>query len=60
MVLNSKILNVIDISTPFESEMKQWIELFAQKLDIKISNNYNKYDMRSTPDVLISGPCTWL
>ena len=38
----SKILNLIDISTPFESEMKQWIELFAQKLDIKISNNYSQ------------------
>lgn len=38
----SKILNVVDISTPFESEMGQWIKLFAQKLDLKISNNYSK------------------
>lgn len=38
----SKILNVIDISTPFESEMRQWIELFAQKLDLKITNNYSQ------------------
>ena len=38
----SKILNVVDISTPFESEMRQWIELFAQKLDLKITNNYSQ------------------
>ena len=38
----SKILNVIDISTPFESEMKQWIELFAKKLDMDINNNYSQ------------------
>jgi len=38
----SKILNVIDISTPFESEMKQWIQLFADELNIKVSNSYSQ------------------
>ena len=36
------VVNVVDISTPFESEMRQWIELFAQKLDLKITNNYSQ------------------
>ena len=36
----SKILDVIDISTPFESEMKHWIHLFAHELNLKISDNY--------------------
>jgi len=38
----SKKLNVIDISTPFESEMKQWIQLFANELDMKVSNDYSQ------------------
>ena len=36
----SKKLDVIDISTPFESEMKHWIHLFAHELNLKISENY--------------------
>ena len=38
----SKKLNVIDISTPFESEMKQWIQLFANELNMKVSNSYSQ------------------
>jgi len=38
----SKILNIIDISTPFESEMRQWIQLFADELNIKVSNSYSQ------------------
>ena len=38
----SKILDVIDISTPFESEMKHWIHLFAHELNLKISDNYSR------------------
>lgn len=37
----SNIFNTIDISTPFESEMNQWINLFASTLNIKISKNYS-------------------
>ena len=36
----SKILDVIDISTPFESEMKHWIHLFAHELNLKVSDKY--------------------
>ncbi len=38
----SKIFNTIDISTPFESEMNQWVHLFADELNIKISSAYSK------------------
>ena len=38
----SKILDVIDISTPFESEMKHWIHLFAHELNLKISDKYTQ------------------
>ena len=38
----SKKLNVIDISTPFESEMKKWIQLFANELNMKVSNSYSQ------------------
>ena len=30
----------IDISTPFESEMKHWIHLFAHELNLKVSDKY--------------------
>ena len=36
----AKILDVIDISTPFESEMKHWIHLFAHELNLKVSDKY--------------------
>ena len=38
----SKILDVIDISTPFESEMKHWIQLFSHELNLEISDNYSQ------------------
>jgi DNA polymerase III delta subunit len=36
-----KYLDTIDISTPFESEMKQWIKIFADELNLDISNTYS-------------------
>ena len=33
-------MDVIDISTPFESEMKHWINLFAHELNLKVSDKY--------------------
>ena len=36
----AKIMDVIDISTPFESEMKHWIHLFAHELNLKVSDRY--------------------
>ena len=36
----AKIMDVVDISTPFESEMKHWIHLFAHELNLKVSDKY--------------------
>jgi len=36
-----KHLDTIDISTPFESEMIQWIKVFADELDLDINNTYS-------------------
>ena len=36
-----KYLDTIDISTPFESEMIQWIKVFADELDLDINNTYS-------------------
>jgi len=38
----TKIMDVVDISTPFESEMKHWINLFAHELDLKVSDKYTQ------------------
>ena len=38
----AKIMDVIDISTPFESEMKYWIHLFAHELNLKVSDKYTQ------------------
>ena len=38
----AKIMDVVDISTPFESEMKHWIHLFAHELNLKVSDKYTK------------------
>jgi DNA polymerase III delta subunit len=34
-------LETIDISTPFESEMTQWIKIFAEELNLNINNAYS-------------------
>ena len=36
-----KCLETIDISTPFESEMTQWIKIFAEELNLNINNTYS-------------------
>ena len=36
-----KCMEAIDISTPFESEMIQWIKIFADELNLDINNNYS-------------------
>ena len=36
-----KLFDTIDISTPFESEMKQWINIFANELNLDINNAYS-------------------
>ena len=38
----AKIMDVVDISTPFESEMKHWIHLFAHELNLKVSDKYTQ------------------
>ncbi len=38
----AKIMDVVDISTPFESEMKHWIHLFAHELNLKVSDTYTQ------------------
>jgi len=38
----AKIMDVVDISTPFESEMKHWIHLFADELNLKVSDKYTQ------------------
>jgi len=38
----AKVMDVIDISTPFESEMKHWIHLFAHELNLKVSDKYTQ------------------
>ena len=38
----AKIMDVVDISTPFESEMKHWIHLFAYELNLKVSDKYTQ------------------
>lgn len=38
----AKIMDVVDISTPFESEMKHWINLFAHELNLKVSDKYTQ------------------
>ena len=38
----AKIMDVVDISTPFESEMKHWIHLFADELNLKVSDKYTR------------------
>lgn len=38
----AKIIDVVDISTPFESEMKHWIQLFAHELNLKVSDKYTQ------------------
>ena len=38
----AKIMDVVDISTPFESEMKHWIYLFAHELNLKVSDKYTQ------------------
>ena len=35
-------MDVVDISTPFESEMKHWIHLFAHELNLKVSDKYTQ------------------
>lgn len=36
-----KCLETIDISTPFESEMTEWIKIFAEELNLNINNTYS-------------------
>ncbi len=38
----AKVMDVVDISTPFESEMKHWIHLFAHELNLKVSDKYTQ------------------
>jgi len=38
----AKIIDVVDISTPFESEIKHWIHLFAHELNLKVSDKYTQ------------------
>ncbi len=38
----AKLMDVVDISTPFESEMKHWIHLFAHELNLKVSDKYTQ------------------
>ena len=38
----AKVMDVVDISTPFESEMKHWIHLFANELNLKVSDKYTQ------------------
>ena len=35
-------MDVVDISTPFESEMKHWIQLFSHELNLKVSDKYTQ------------------
>ncbi len=35
-----KYMETIDISTPFESEMIQWIKIFSKELNLDLSKNY--------------------